>query len=166
MNLLRILKNILPVLLLLSCTSTDEPQESQAVVTNNVETVAAISSIDTVKKEVPAMIYFKQEACKGKEEKLIRKKMNGDKLTIEMDLVRDCGAKYYASFKLGGDTLDIDLKLKPSGVIKQKNGKIDSIYSGDECYCTYKFLFMFNHMVNEPKVLLVDGDKIRTGWYK
>jgi hypothetical protein len=83
-----------------------------------------------------------------------------------MDLVRDCGTKYYTSFKLGGDTLDILLKLKPSGIIKQKNGKIDSIYSSDECYCTYKFLFRFNHVESLPKVLLVDGGKIRTGWSK
>ncbi len=160
------LKTLFPLLFLLSCTSPDETKKQVTNEKNKDTLLKETPVVDTIAKALPAMIYFKQDDCKEAEEKLIRKKLKGDTLFVEMSLVRDCGVKFYAKFKQNPDTVDILLKPLVSSIIKHKNGKIDSVYSIEECYCTYKFLIQLNHIDTLPKVVLVDGRMIRTGFRK
>jgi transposase InsO family protein len=98
-----------------------------------------------------------------KGEKILSKKLYSDTLSIKITSVQDCGTKYDGDFKFAGDTLNLIIKQAPI-IIKRKNGRIDTIYESQDCYCLYKFSFKIKSIESIPKTIILNGRKFRGEW--
>lgn len=147
----------------MSCDNTDSKVEEIVKVT--ADSLIVAQKIDTV-KHFPSLIAFEQSNCKDvneKGEKILSKKHYSDTLSIKITSVQDCGTNYDGDFKFSSDTLNLIIKQAPI-IIKRKNGRIDTIYESQDCYCLYKFSFKINHLNTIPKVILLNGRKFRGEW--
>jgi hypothetical protein len=154
-------------LFIISCDSTDTTKDinQESTKQHSIDTLVPTLPTDSI-EFTPSLIYFEQNDCKEnneKGEKIIVKKLYSDTLSIKITSVQDCGTKYGGNFKLSGDTLDLIIKQLPR-IVKHKNGKTDTIYESQECYCLYKFSFKINHIVALPKTIMLNGSKFRGVW--
>jgi hypothetical protein len=147
----------------ISCDNND--RKVKEIVKVSADTLMVAPKIDTV-KHFPSLIAFEQSNCRDvneKGEKILSKKLYSDTLSIKITSVQDCGTKYDGDFKFAGDTLNLIIKQAPI-IIKRKNGRIDTIYESQDCYCLYKFSFKIKSIESIPKTIILNGRKFRGEW--
>ena len=148
-----------------ACHSVD-PKDNPGQTITMIEDTTISSLPEKIAHPIPSLINFEHTDCKHnnlKGEKILSKKLHSDTLSIKITTVRDCGTKYEGDFTLSGDTLDLIVKQLPI-FLKHKNGKMDTIYQSQECYCLYKCSFVINNIDSFPKTITVNGHKFRGEW--
>ena len=163
--LIKALPIIFIFIILVCCNSKETSCNNNPATTNNID--SSLSTLPVKNIELTSsLIFFNQSKCiesYEKGEKIISKTLHSDTLSIKITSVQNCETNYEGNFRFIKDTLDLIIKQQPN-IIKHKNGKVDTIYLTQECYCLYKFSLKINHIDSLPKIIKLNGKRFRGEW--